>query len=451
MGLKLLLLLPATAFVTVTTTTRTRRRPPPRVLAAVEPRTQKIWEGRRNATRSLFALKLSLAAPADDEDEFEEDDPVDTIATATFGIVILAIVLRVGGRAALLGLVGLDPSTSEGIASGVQGVLETMSSTTLVASYAFLWVVAKTLCLDPLGLALAIASGVLFGGVVRGTLAACVCASLGSSVAFYLARLSDYRPRILTIARRNKRARALVRGVSDRGFATVLVLRLAPVLPIPIGAYSYLYGAAQVPFWKFFPATFLGSIKPYAFDAYLGCVGNDIIQAKEDVSDFAILVVCAAVVAVGAVASQLATQIWNEIEAAAAAQADDDLLEDDDGGDWIDVLQLRDTWFWRAGASVSRAAKQVEPEPSRRLRKRARRARYALASMAQQELHLAHLELARQDDPLRNITYITDLPPGADASFSLSGWLLEASLYSWVVVGALFNNQTLQETIDAKY
>ena len=41
------------------------------------------------------------------------------------------------------------------------------------------------------------------------------------------------------------------------------VLRLAPLLPIPIGGYNYLYGATDLALAQFVPAMFLGSLKPY--------------------------------------------------------------------------------------------------------------------------------------------------------------------------------------------
>ena len=34
--------------------------------------------------------------------------------------------------------------------------------------------------------------------------------------------------------------------VEEDGFKTVFVLRLAPILPIPLGAYSYVYGTSKL-------------------------------------------------------------------------------------------------------------------------------------------------------------------------------------------------------------
>ena len=104
---------------------------------------------------------------------------------------------------------------------------------------------------------------------VNGALAAAGCATFGSAVAFGVARYGRprLRSKLLTLVRRDPKTRALERAVVDRGFATVLVLRLAPLLPIPIGGYNYLYGATDLALAQFVPAMFLGSLKPYAFDA----------------------------------------------------------------------------------------------------------------------------------------------------------------------------------------
>ena len=60
------------------------------------------------------------------------------------------------------------------------------------------------------------------------------------------------------------------RACAKEGFKTVFTLRLSPLLPIPIGAYNYLYGATSVSPLDFFAGISLGSVKPYLLDSYLG-------------------------------------------------------------------------------------------------------------------------------------------------------------------------------------
>ena len=64
--------------------------------------------------------------------------------------------------------------------------------------------------------------------------------------------------------------RAVDRACAKEGFKTVFTLRLSPLLPIPIGAYNYLYGATSVSPLDFFAGISLGSVKPYLLDSYLG-------------------------------------------------------------------------------------------------------------------------------------------------------------------------------------
>ena len=73
-------------------------------------------------------------------------------------------------------------------------------------------------------------------------------------------------------------ARALGKVVEEDGFKTVFVLRLSPIIPIPLGAYAYVYGASALDGASFASATFLGSIKPYLVDSYLGVFSKQIID-----------------------------------------------------------------------------------------------------------------------------------------------------------------------------
>ena len=73
-------------------------------------------------------------------------------------------------------------------------------------------------------------------------------------------------------------ARALAKVVEEDGFKTVFVLRLSPLLPIPLGTYAYIYGASALNPLAFCSATFLGSLKPYLIDSYLGVFSKQILD-----------------------------------------------------------------------------------------------------------------------------------------------------------------------------
>jgi len=317
------------------------------------------------------------------------------------------------------------------------------------------------LCIDALAFVLALASGVIFGGLIQGALISSTCAALGSSLPFLLARNSDLRPKVLTLARRSPRTRALESAVSDRGLVTVLVLRLAPVIPIPLGAYNYLYGATSIAFIDFFFGTFLGSLKPYAFDAYLGLLGRDVVDAaaagtgQKGLEDPALLAVFAAFFAVGALASDQATRIWDTIESELATSDDNNNEYILDSRDWIDVLELRQTPPWQAAAKISNFSLRNEPKWLYFLRARARRARYALASMSQQELALSRYLVHRgldldQVKPAELTTFSVDkLPPGADTEFDIKGSLVESIFFTYVLARALYSEDTIAAAIKA--
>jgi len=418
------------------------------------------WSSRRDTTRKLFAAKLqwdaSNAEAAAEAAAAESPSAVgDALASTAFVVAILAVVLRIGGRAALLGLLGVDASADAGVKETIDGFVDSARAfggeTGLVAIYLAGFIAAKCLCLDALTFALALASGVLFGGVVQGALVATTCATVGSSAAFAIARFGKpgLRGKLLRLVRREPRLRALERAVTERGFQTVLVLRLAPVLPIPISAYNYLYGATEIQFSKFAPAMFLGSLKPYAFDSYLGIFGKSMLDTAAEgpafdlARDLPLLGVFAVFIAIGSLSSELATTTWAAMDAEMAGDAPDGL----DTDDWVDVLDLRDAPPWRA----ARFVQSREPDWSRVVRGRADRARYALATMATEEFVQARREFAllprdgqpRPKPPRRPDAGPEAIPEGGDATLDIPASILESILFSFVVGRAVLDEKSL--------
>lgn len=415
--------------------------------AAVE-----IWRRRRETARFVSELKVALEEEVVEyqEEAKSTDATREAIATTAVVVALTAVCLRLGGRAMLLGMVGLGGPGDEELSRQVSEVLAAIDAVpegVALAGYVALWTLGKCLCLDFLVLVLAFSSGVVFGGVVQGAAASALCGTLGSSVAFYLARQSDLRPKILRLTRRDTNLAALERAVCSRGFQTVLVLRLAPIVPIPIGAYSYVYGATDMAFWPFALATFLGSLKPYAFDAYIGLVGRDLVEARDDIQEPAIILAFVFFVFIGSLASQLATQTWDDI-VKANAQGPTKTDEEDDE-DWADVLGLRPTLPWRVGRGVSNALKRREPDWSRRLRHRADRAAFAIASLTREELVIARNQTEDQRNEKPESIVVDRLPPGADRHFCLDGYLVESLVFPYVLLGTLFNDAFLDDQIQA--
>ena len=486
------LVLVLTAHALVPPPRRVTRSPARRAQSAAADAAEKTWRSRRRLARAAFDARCAwdrAAAQAELEQEDEEDLDVvqSTVSTTAFGVVLVALVVRFGGRAALLQVLGLDVGADQEIAQRIDGFVVWARSINIAGfedlglwvGYAGAFTFAKVLCLDALTFLLAVSSGVLFGGVVKGALAATACATLGSTVAFGLARYGRprLREKLLILVRRDPKTRALERAVVERGFATVLVLRLAPLLPIPIGGYNYLYGATAMDLVQFVPAMFLGSVKPYAFDAYLGVVGKQVVDdvagggaAAPGLSDPVIIGVFAAFLAIGALSSELAGQAWREIEEASAGDDDDGEYPD---GDWLDVLEARESAPWRAWDGVAAQIAAREPAWSADLRARGRRARAALRAMARDELALARAEdavvraeeelpprEAGADEAARRRAFVgafrvpppapdagaiaaAPVPPGALAELDVQQALVESLLFSFVVGRAVFDEASL--------
>ena len=255
-------------------------------------------------------------AEGDGEEEDEQDGP-NAIAAAAFVAAAGAVVIRVGGRAALLNVLGLEALNDEGLRNGIDSVLSAADALgpLKLALFAFGWLIAKVFLLDFVGVFLALSAGVIFGGVIQGTVVSCVCATLGSSVAFYISR------RLLRDRARDRMddspgLRAIENAVTGEGAKAVFTLRLAPVLPLPVGGYSYIYGITKLSYPAFAVGTLVGSIKPYLLDAYLGVFGKSLVDAPDGgggMGDFVLIGTFAAIVAVGTFASKLATSTLEEL------------------------------------------------------------------------------------------------------------------------------------------
>ena len=205
------------------------------------------------------------------------------VTVTAFGLAAGAIALRVGGRAALVSAVGLDfIAESPELKDNLEQVLtaaETMDPATKVALFVAAWTAVKVLCFDAGGVVLALAAGLLFGGVLQGAVASAAAATWGSCVAYTLAQLdTPVRQKALQLLQDYPSLRGIEKVVAKDGWKAVLTLRLAPVLPIPIGLYNYVYGVTNVPVAQFAAGIFLGSLKPYLLDSYLGYFGKEVIQ-----------------------------------------------------------------------------------------------------------------------------------------------------------------------------
>mmetsp|Transcript_37585 Transcript_37585/g.69541 ORF Transcript_37585/g.69541 Transcript_37585/m.69541 type:complete len:525 (+) Transcript_37585:2-1576(+) len=272
-----------------------------------------------------------------------KSDAQSALTLTAFVVAGGAVLLRFGGRAALISAVGLDFATENPeLKDGLDSVLNyasTIGAESELALFILAWTAVKVFCFDAGGVVLALASGILFGGVWQGALASAFAATVGSSVAFALAKLdTPVRVKALEVVEEYPSLRGIEKVVAKDGLKAILTLRLAPVLPIPIGLYNYVYGVTNVPYFQFAGGIFLGSFKPYLLDSYIGVFGKEIVDgnAKSGGTEDALLLIALGVsVLIGVFASQLANETWEsineevEIEKAEKAAAEGDDEKDD--------------------------------------------------------------------------------------------------------------------------
>lgn len=322
--------------------------------AAVEEEARlKILQDRRKSIRSClksaeavrnFRFQQGWVPELDDDGKPIKSDGKFAVTLTAFGVAAGAILLRVGGRAAFVSAVGLDFVTDNPeLKANLDQILEVSESldpATKAALFTAAWTAVKVLCFDAGGVVLALSSGILFGGVLQGALVSSAAATIGSCVAFSMAKLdTPVRGKALELLEEYPSLRGIEKVVARDGLKAVLTLRLAPVLPIPIGMYNYVYGVTNVAVTDFAGGIFLGSFKPYLLDSYLGYFGKEIVDgtsAGSGMQDFLLLGALGVSVLIGVFASQLAGETWDsvlqEVEEEKKLKAGSEDEEDEDDG-----------------------------------------------------------------------------------------------------------------------
>ena len=229
-----------------------------------------------------------------DEEREEVSSTKQAFVASAVAVVFGAFVLRLGGRAALVSLLGLDFVAELDIGSQIDQVVQTADALGPLTVIAFVlaWVVAKTFFLDFLSVALALyvrsftwcgvlansvisplprpitpltnslpssASGIIFGGVIQGALLSATGATIGPWWASSSAHAAAGEGGgVGASSRWRARCAKWWRTRASRPSSCCAL----PLLPIPLGAYSFIYGTVpNLSPWVFAPATFY--IKPY--------------------------------------------------------------------------------------------------------------------------------------------------------------------------------------------
>jgi len=293
----------------------------------------KILSSRRNTIRSMLENAEKQRNYRLENDIVPEIDPEtgkpiksDSKAALTFTAFIVAagaVTLRIGGRAALVSAVGLDfANDNPELKENMDNFLTYVSSLDQgLEALAFIaaWTFVKVFCFDAGAVVLALSAGILFGGVIQGALFSAFAATVGSSIAYLLAKVdSPFRNKALELLEEYPSLRGIEKVVAEDGLKAVLTLRLAPVLPIPIGLYNYVYGVTNVPYFDFAGGIFLGSLKPYLLDSYLGYFGKQVVDGTAGdaggIQDYILLAALGFSVLVGVFASELAGETWDSVK-----------------------------------------------------------------------------------------------------------------------------------------
>ncbi len=125
------------------------------------------------------------------------------------------------------------------------------------------------------GSVLTLGAGFLFG-VVGGSVAVSLSATVGASLAFLIARYLA-RNAVAERLSRNEKFAAVDSAIGREGGKIVLLLRLSPIFPF--NALNYLLGLTAVRFWSYLLASWIGMMPGTVLYVYLGVVSKAGLEA----------------------------------------------------------------------------------------------------------------------------------------------------------------------------
>jgi uncharacterized membrane protein YdjX (TVP38/TMEM64 family) len=134
--------------------------------------------------------------------------------------------------------------------------------------YGIVYTVAALLFVP--GSLLTLGAGALFG-VLWGTVIVSLASTTAAALAFLIARHLA-RARVERAAARNRTFGAIDRGIRDRGWRVVVLLRLSPLVPFSLS--NYLYGLTPVAFGPYVFASWVAMMPATVLYVYLGAAGR---------------------------------------------------------------------------------------------------------------------------------------------------------------------------------
>ena len=311
------------------------------------------------------------------------------LMSSAVNVAIAGVVLRlflprvaalqaVGGFDELTEFFGLPPRSE---LSGYLDQLRALPTAAVFAVYVGLFVAEKLTMTDeflPIGFVLPVVSPVVFGGVFGGTMVTSLASTLAASVNFFLARyvLKDKilgfkwgesepvgEQKWFAALSRRFDSSQFPESTVPEGFKSALLLRLCPILPIPISGNWYVCGLTPLKFKEFFAAHFIGSSKTAFIDAYLGSILLTAVFDESSVKDqaqgalvFETVAIMVVSILVSTYATELFTQILDEegVDAGAMMGFGSESKDEDEDEDAVDATV----------AFIAAAALPVEPAGS---------------------------------------------------------------------------------------
>ena len=251
----------------------------------------------------------------------------------------LAALNAVGGFDELAEFFGIPPRDD------LIGYLDQINGQPMIAIfgiYVLLFFAEKVTMTDeflPIGFVLPVLSPMVFGNVFNGTMLTSLASTIAASANFWLGR-TVLREKALNFkwfskdgepTKDRKWYQALDRRfnsenfpdqVVPEGFKSALLLRLCPILPIPISGNWYVCGVTKLKYWEFFAAHFIGSSKTAFIDAYLGSIilrtilspeVDGVTGAVKEQAKNAVIFETCALLGVSILVSTYATQLFTDI------------------------------------------------------------------------------------------------------------------------------------------
>ena len=262
----------------------------------------------------------------------------------------VAALQAVGGFDDLTEFFGLPPRDE---LKGYLDQLQGLNTAVVFAVYVGLFAAEKLTMTDeflPIGFILPVVSPVVFGGVFGGTMMTSLASTMAASLNFWLGR-TVFKEKALALKWKDNPAvgeskwfNALSRRFDSRefpesefpfteGFKSALLLRLCPILPIPLSGNWYVCWMTPLRLPEFFAAHFIGSSKTAFIDAYLGSL---LFQAAfeadslKDQAQTALVFETGALVLISIGVTTYATDLFTQILEEEGIDASNMMSEDDD-------------------------------------------------------------------------------------------------------------------------